>query len=268
MRPLVSLLALALCGLLSSCGADSFLPLGTVTGNWQIYNVYFAQGGGVVTTPIIGGPITQVGNTLSASLHIDIACFGNGQTAIPLTGSINPDNAQFTLTSPSVGGEIVLLKGTFAPSRNTFDRGYLSINGDCTGYLVSQTGDDGGAITNPRGLQIPSLSGSWAFAESFPGPTLSEQLTQSPTPDSQGRFTLTGTASVSGSPCFTTGTLQPGSYVTGTLGQQIILLNDGSTFSSPIMIYLSGGSPKPTLQLYPGTITGGNCNGPANIDLR
>ena len=266
----IPVIAIALVLTLAGCGSNSAIPFitpGTATGNWTIYNVGFNQGSSVNGFTSIGGPFTQTGNALTVSLHITSPCFGNGQTPIPLTGAINQENNQFSLTSASVAGETVVLQGTFSSARDTFNSGYLSLSGACTGYLVSQTGDDDGAILNPRGTKIPSLTGTWAFADAYPGPTLSEQLTQSTTPDSQGRFTLTGTASISGSPCFSTGTLQPGSYLTGSTGQQVILLNDGSTLTSPVIVSAPVGY-LPSLQLYPGTISGGNCNGPANIDLQ
>jgi hypothetical protein len=274
-------LSLLLCTLLAGCKdiinpntpIAATLPT-SVTGNWLVYNVSFPVGGNLIGIGAIGGPITQSASTLTGTFHIANPCFGNGQTPIPLTGSITQGN-HFTLTSPSVDGETLILTGTFSATGTTFNQGYLGIAGTCTGDLISQTGDQSGSIVNPVGTQIPNLSRSWAYYPGFSSPNLSEQLTQSPTPDAQGRFALTGTATIVGSPCFTSGVLQPGSYISGSLGQQIILLNDGSTFTSPITAFQYGSiqydSPQPTpvtLQLYPGKITGGNCNGPANVDLQ
>jgi len=272
-------LSLLICTLLSGCKniINPDTPIAavaptSVTGNWVVYNVSFSVGGNIIDIGAIGGPITQTdtpaGTTLTGTFHIANPCFGKGQTPIPLTGSITNSN-RFTLTSPSVNGETFTLTGTFSGTGTTFDQGYLGIAGTCTGDLISQTGDQKGSIVNPVGTQIPSLSGDWAYLPSFnPSLNLSEQLTQSPTPDAQGRFALTGTATIVGSPCFTSGTLQPGSYTSGSLGQQIILLNDGSTFISPLTVYYKLTPTRPSLQLYPGNITGGNCNGPANIDLQ
>jgi hypothetical protein len=265
-------LPLVFCTLLAGCGSDSFIPASTITGNWYVYNVAFTQNPAFIGAGGIGGPITQIGNMLSATFHIDNPCFGNGLTTIPLTGSINLQTDNFTLESPSSNGETVFLQGTFSFTRNTFNNGYFSISGSCTGDLVSQTGDDKGAILNPRGQRIPSLSGKWTpNANDFSSlNTLNmvEQLTQSPTPDIHGDFAVTGTVTVTGSPCFTIGTLQPASFVSGSIGQQIIIMNDGSTLTSPMQVSAEAPPNGTYLSLYPGTITGGNCNGPADIDLQ
>lgn len=239
----------------------------SVTGNWAVYNVNFQKGLTITQINGIGGPITQTGNSLTAGFHINTPCFGNGETPVPLTGSITSGN-QFSLNSSIVNGETVNISGTFTNDGATFNLGYVGINGPCTGNLTSLTGDNLGDIQNPRGTQIPTLSGDWSFFPGFPGPSLSEKLIETPTPDADGRFALAGTATITGSPCFTSGTLQPGSYISGSLGEQIILLNDGSTYTSPIVLYYQQTPAKPTLQLYPGTVTGGNCNGSYNVDLQ
>jgi hypothetical protein len=270
-RSTLAALPLLLCTLLGGCGSDSFIPAGTITGNWVVSNIGFTQNPTALGNGQVGGPITQTGNNLSASFHIDAPCFGNGQTTIPLTGLFNQETDNFTLESPSTDGETVFLQGTFSAARNTFSNGYFSVSGSCTGDLVSQTGDDKGAILNPRGQQIPSLSGNWSpNANDFSSLNtlnMSEQLTQSPTPDIQGDFALTGTITVTGSPCFTTGTLQPTSFISGSAGQQIIVMNDGSTLTATLGASAEGPPNGTRLYLYPGAITGGNCNGPVDINL-
>jgi len=263
MRPLrFPLAALVLCTVLTSCGKNSAIPLSTLTGNWFIFNVSFEQNPAFIGTGGIGGPITQTGNNLSATLHIDSPCFGNGQTPIQLTGSVNPATNHFTLNSLSANAETLFIEGTFSAARNSFSNGYFSISGSCSGELVSLTGDDKGAIQNPRGVKIPSLSGSWSPVPNEPSTlNLTERLAQSPTPDIDGNFALTGTVTVTGSPCFTTGILQSTSFISGTVGQQVILLNDGSTLTAT----LNAGT---VLSLYPGAVSGGNCNGPVDIFLQ
>ena len=184
-------------------------------------------GSAITNIGAIGGPITQTDNNLTGTFRIDNPCFGNSQTPIPLTGSITSGN-KFSLTSPSVNGETLTLTGTFSDSGTSFTQGYLGIAGPCTGNLISQTGDQSGSIVNPVGTQIPNLSGDWNYFPGFRSLNLSEQLNQSSTPDADGRFALSGNATIIGSPCFTSGTLQPGSYISGTQGHEIILLNDGS----------------------------------------
>lgn len=268
MRPLrFPLAALLLCTLLTSCGADSFIPLNTISGNWLIYNFTFAQPAQPVLFDSMGGAITQSGNNLSASLHIQAACFRNGQTTIPFTGSVNPENNHFTLNSTSVNGETIVVQGTFSSAKDTFLGSYLTISGNCTGTLIALTGDDNGSILTPHGQKLPSLTGTWAFVQALPGPTLAEQLTQSLTPDINGDFALSGTVTVSGSPCFTTGALQSTSFISGSVGQQTILMNDGSTLTATMQLSAEGPPNGNSLNLQPGSITGGNCNEPVDIYL-
>ena len=145
-RSTLAVLPLLLCALLAGCGADSFIPAGTITGNWVVSNIGFTQNPTDLGNGQVGGPITQTGNNLSASFHIDAPCFGNGQTTIPLTGLFNQETDNFTLESPSTDGETVFLQGTFSAARNTFSNGYFSVSGSCTGDLVSQTGRSEGVV--------------------------------------------------------------------------------------------------------------------------
>ena len=263
MRPLrFPLAALILCTLLTSCGADKSIPLTTLTGNWSIYNINFAQTKPPIVFDTMGGPITQTGNNLAATFHIQSSCFGNGRTPIPFTGSVNPYNNHFTLNSTSVNGETIVVQGTFSAAKDSFFGNSLTVSGDCTGYLAALTGDDKGAIFNPQGQRLPSLTGTWPpYVNETSSPNMVEQLTQSPTPDTNGDFALAGTVTVTGSPCFTTGTLQSTSFISGTVGQQVILLNDGSTLTAT----LNAGT---VLSLYPGAVSGGNCNGPIDVYLQ
>ena len=134
MRPLrFPLAALILCTLLTSCGADKSIPLTTLTGNWSIYNINFAQTKPPIVFDTMGGPITQTGNNLAATFHIQSSCFGNGRTPIPFTGSVNPYNNHFTLNSTSVNGETIVVQGTFSAAKDSFFGNSLTVSGDCTG---------------------------------------------------------------------------------------------------------------------------------------
>jgi hypothetical protein len=267
-RLTLATLPLALCALLTSCGANSSIPLTTISGNWSIYNINVERPAQPVLFSTMNGPITQSGNSLIATFHIQDACFGDGETPIPFTGSVNPENNHFTLNATSVDGETITVQGTFSVAKDTFLSSSLTFSGTCTGSFSALTGDEKGAILNPHGQKLPSLTGTWApYVNELSSLNLVEQLTQTPTSDSYGYFALTGTVTIAGSPCFSTGTLQPASFVSGAVGKQIILLNDGSTLTTSIQVGAAG-SNGTFLNLYPGSITGGNCNGPVDVDLQ
>ena len=261
--------AIAMCGLLTGCGADRSIPLTTLSGNWFIYNINIAPTA-QAPSPFssMGGPITQTGNNLAATFHVQSACFGNGQTPIPFSGSVDPSNREFSLDSSPVNGETILVHGTFSAAHASFFGTSLTISGSCTGTLIAVTGDQNGAIYNPHGQKLPSLTGTWPpNVNESSSLQLVEQLTQSPTADLYGDFALTGTVIITGSPCFSSGTLQPASFVSGSVGQQVILLNDGSTLTTSIQVAAEA-SNGTFLDLYPGTIIGGRCNGSVDIHLQ
>lgn len=106
--------------------------------------------------------------------------------------------------------------------------------------------------------RLPSLTGSWSM-----GSSLSEQLTQSSTPDADGDYALSGTVVVKGSACFAQGTLQPGSYVSGVSGREIVKMNDGSILQGMLNVSFNGqlSSSILGLSLHPATINGGKCDG-------
>ena len=274
MRPYrFPLAALVLCALLTSCGKDSVIPddrspLSTASGNWSLYGQYTASPGSPTTDGelLFGGSLLQANTQISGIFHIETPCFGNGATDVPYTGTLI--NNTINITSSPVAGQTLTLQGTLSQNDTVLFTAAFEITGGCTGNLYSP------ALTftvhsylDQKGVRIPSLTGSWTTTFNEAGPALTGQLTQSPTPDAHGDFALTGTVTVSGSPCFTTGTLQPNSFVSGTLGQQIILLNDGSTLTAAMGLETQPTLAKPSLGLT-GTITGGNCDGPVDVQLR
>jgi hypothetical protein len=62
------------------------------------------------------------------------------------------------------------------------------------------------------------------------------QRVQSPSPDANGNYSLTGTIAIQGSPCFSKGTLQPTSLISGYLGHEVYKMDDGSTLDIPIEV--------------------------------
>ena len=127
------------------------------------------------------------------------------------------------------------------------------------------TPDSGGT----EAIRVPSLAGSWVpggIAYQLP---LSEELTQASAPDPHGNYALTGTVTVSGIPCFTHGTLQGGSFVSGGLGRKIIMMNDGSTVEATLNVYPNGPTiGRPRVLVVLGTISGGKCDGLSKPDLK
>jgi hypothetical protein len=271
MTPLRSTLAaipLVLCTLLAGCGPNAFLSLGAISANWYFYGDYTPSPGSPFTSGSLafGGSLVRTGNEVSGVLHINHPCFGNNTTDIPFTGTLIHDHLSFT--SSSIAGQILTVQGTVSQNNTVLSTAAIQITGGCAVYVYSpELTYTVNSWLNQKGGSIPSLTGLWTTYLTADGPSLTEHLTQSPTADQHGNFALTGTVTVGGSSCFTSGILQPGSFISGDLGQQVILMNDGSTLTAS----LAGGPASnlgPALSLNPGTITGGNCNGPVDVALQ
>lgn len=227
------------------------------TGNWLVSGYYQASPNNIDPYSF-GGPLVNNNGQLSGVFHIDQACFGSGATDVPYTGTMDAKNIVNT-TSAGVNGQQLTFTGLLSADGSTITQGSFKIVGGCSGTIVSGTfPPDGNGVQETTAYRLPSLTGSWAMNFG-----LAEQLAQSATADANGNYALTGTVMVQGSPCFTQGTLQPGSYVSGVSGQEIIKMNDGSVIQGTLNVSFNGqiSSSIFGVDLHPGTVTGGNCNG-------
>lgn len=268
LRSTLAALSLILCTLLAGCGPNSFISLGAISANWYFYGDYTPSPGSPFTSGNLpfGGSLVRTGNQVSGVLHINHPCFGNNATDIPYTGTLINNHLSFT--SSSVAGQTLTLQGTLSQNNTVLSTASFQINGGCAVYLYSpELTYTVNSWLNQKGESIPSLTGPWTTYLNTAGPSLTEHLTQSPTADQHGDFALTGNVTVTGSPCFTSGTLQPASFISGYLGQQVILMNDGSTLTATVEAGPNSNL-GPALSLDPGTITGGNCNGPIDLSLQ
>ena len=229
----------------------------TGTGNWLISGFY--QAGDGTAGYSFGGSLANDNGRLNGVFHIDQPCFGSGATDVPYTGIVDAKNV-VNITSAAVNGEVLTFKGLLSSDGSTITEGSFKINGGCTGSIVSGVFDTGPgvAMLQTNAYRLPSLTGTRSISTS-----LSEQLTQSSTPDTDGHYALSGTVTVHGSPCFTQGTLQPGSFVSGVSGEEIIKMNDGSVLQGTLSVSFNGQLSSSILgiSLHPGSVTGGSCDG-------
>ena len=265
-----------LCTFFIGCGRGGIPPListppvTTGTGNWSITG-YYEDTPNTFAPYYIEGSLINTNGQITGVFHIGTNCFGFSATDIPYTGTLDSKN-NLSITSSSVNGQILTVQGLISSDGSTLSRANFAVTGGCSRSIVGITRSDGpGAEETTTGVRIPSLSGTWTSAISTTGPATvisSELLTQSSAPDVHGDYALTGTVTAQGSSCFSRGTLQSGSFVSGNAGRERILMEDGSTLNATLQVnYGSASQAKPTLYL-PGTITGGNCNGPIQIDLQ
>ena len=266
MRIEVGLVAVSLlCALVAGCGgvvevnAPPPPDVTAGTGNWLISGFYEVSQG--FNPYSFSGSLVNENGHLNGVFHIDQPCFGSGAMDVPYTGTVDAKNV-VNIRSAPVNSQVLTFTGLLSADGSTMTEGSFKIVGGCTGSIVSGTFDEGPGV--PATLQtsayrLPSLTGSWMMSSS-----LSEQLTQSSTPDASGHYALSGTVTVQGSPCFTQGTLQPGSFVSGVSGQEIVKMNDGSTLQGTLGVSFNGqlSSSILGLSLHPGSVKGGKCDGP------
>lgn len=275
-RTILAALPFLLCTFFIGCGRGGIPPListpsvTTGTGNWYISSYYEVTSS--VFPYYIGGSLIDANGQLTGVFHIDTRCFGSNATDIPYTGTLDNKN-NLSITSSSVNGQILTLQGVLSSDGSALSRANFTVTGGCSGSIVGITRSDGpGAEETTTGVRIPSLSGTWTTAISTTGPATvisSELLTQSSVPDVHGDYALSGTVTAQGSPCFSKGTLQPGSFVSSDAGQERILMDDGSTLNATLQVnYGSATQAKPTLYFPEAIITGGKCNGPIEMQFQ
>ncbi len=268
-------LPLILSTLFIGCGWGGHLPTIPVTttpsvtlgtGNWYFSGLYFLTPNNVVPY-YIGGSLINNNGQLSGVFHINQSCFGNYETDIPYTGTLDSKYNLNIISSP-IDGQVLTLHGLLSTNGLTLSEATFAITGGCSGNIVGIMGPDGpGATFDPTGVRLPILNGSWVTAPNAGYRIdITEQLAQSPAPDPHGDYALTGTISLTGAACFTQGTLQPASFISGYLGRQLILMNDGSVFDATLQVSPPVNSLQPGLYLS-GQVTGGKCNGQLNVSL-
>ncbi|HTV08517.1 MAG TPA: hypothetical protein VMD97_05695 [Candidatus Aquilonibacter sp.] len=240
----------------------------TGTGNWIVSGL--SQTTQAISPYSFGGSLINDNGQLSGVLHINQPCFGSGTTDVPYTGTVDAKN-NLSIQSAPVAGQILTFHGVLAADGSSITNAGFTVTGGCTGSLTGGTVDEGpGALEVVTAFRIPALAGSWNTTTVVSGPILSEEIMQSSTPDSHGDYALTGAVTVQGSACFTKGTLQPGSFLSGNLGQEVVLMNDGSVLRATFTDSYHGPSSAAVraLDLYTGTITGGACDGPVDEFLQ
>jgi hypothetical protein len=184
---------------LFGCGA-AVSNLKVTQGNWAFSASSTAK---LVNAPtfVIGGNLTQSGNTLTGTMYIDHSGCIAPQTVI-FTGTVKDKNV--TLTSQSFSGQVITV--TASGSQDSLS-GTYTVTGGCV---------DSGTVTANA---VPSISGTWSgtvLVNTSPT-TMTVVLTQASTASADGTFALTGSVSYVGSVCPATATLLPSSVTGGDL---------------------------------------------------
>jgi len=217
--------------------------LAITSGNWDL-GVTSASG----PTFIIGGDVNQSGSTISGGVRVaNSTCFTFG-TAVPVSGTISGQTA--TVTSAAIASQTITA---------TLTGSATALSGS---YTVSGTGCAGGDKGTVTAVMVPSITATWkgTFTSNGlgnPQVGVSIPITEG-TADNTGLFPLSGTATLTGSTCFSSGTLATGSGMAGRVVDVIIINSDGS-HTEFIGNLTSPATPTQVTGTY--TVTGGVCGG-------
>jgi hypothetical protein len=238
---------------LSGCGANSNLAL--TQGNWSITAT--PTGNIANNNFFIGGNLTQNGSSLAGTMSVVSSpnCFAPSQT-VTFTGTVKGKNV--TLTSASVGGEVVSVKAT--GTSGSALTGTYSIAGGTT-----CNGQTGTITASP----VPSISGTWSgpIVGDFngdPSVTLSIALTEAATASTDGTFALTGNLTYTGSTCSVSGIIDS-SFIAGPYVVLNATTDDGASFSYSALL----NNPASPTNMPGGNYgtSGGNCDDVLSVTL-
>jgi hypothetical protein len=236
-----SVLALTLAG----CGSSDTLNL--TQGNWAVTATRTGGGNIANTTFYVGGNITQSGNNVTGTMYvIGASCF-DSSSGVAFTGTIS--GRTLTLTSPSVGGQVITVTATGTNSALT---GTYAVSGGC------DDGDTGTITANP----VPSITGNWSGpivgdSNDDTNASLAIAFTQAAAASSDGTFAVTGTLTYTGSTCSASGNVNEGSYIVGPYLVVSANTDDGGSLSYTGLL---NSTTTPTSVTGNYTDAGGNCN--------
>lgn len=224
-RRLTALSSLVLMLSLAGCADDGVsydTPQNPVSGNWQVSTT------GSVPLPQISGSLSD-GNVNLGSTPVKGIFHANAKTGcatstdlITVTGSTDA-NGITTLTGPISGGTLTVT-GTLAADGRSLSKATMNVSGgQCAFASAAQA-----AVQN-----YSSVTGNYAgtFSDAS-GPVMSvtAALTQSASGDTNGNFTLSGTAKLGTNKCFVSPVPVVNSLVTG--GNFVLTYTDNTTGNS------------------------------------
>ncbi len=200
----------------AGCGGGNggaSLPVEKITsGNWSFDTSTNPTFGHLDS---MGGSFVLTGSSLSGTMFVDLTTCSTAPAVIDLSGTMSGNS--FTLKASPLDNQVITIQGTIQGPNSL--SGTYSISGGCA------NGEQGSIA----GVYVPPLTGTWKTTESVNGTpvTITLKLTQAPNATSTGYFPLSGTATYSGSPCATTGTVdQNVSFVLGKLVGVFVSTNE------------------------------------------
>ncbi|HEY4011235.1 MAG TPA: hypothetical protein VGM11_13860 [Acidobacteriaceae bacterium] len=229
--PLILMLSLAGC---ADDGVVYDYSSQFVSGNWQV-----TVTGSGVPLPRISGSLVGGTAGLSGVLHADATSgCATATDAIVVTGSTDTNNV--TTFTGTVAGGTLTISGTLASDGRSLTNATVNVSGGQCAFSAAEQ-----ATVQNYSPVTGTYVGTFSNAQ---GPVINvtADLTQSPTGDENGNFTLSGTGNFGTNTCFTSPVTLVNSQVTGgsftltytdnTLGNSVTAVGSFSTDGSTLTV--------------------------------
>lgn len=216
----------------------------SITGNWSLT----AASTVVVQNTLIGGYLTSTGKSVSGTLHVlNSPCYSL-TTDVPITGTVTTAGV-LTATSAQVSSQTISVSGTI--NGDTLSSGSYTIAGGCAN-------GDKGTVT---GYIAPPFTNTYSgtFSSGVYNITMSVTTTQSG-PTADGIYQVGGTATFSGSPCFSSGTITSSAVAGGYIAVVITATNGGVIDFAGEITDSTGKTISGTYEVTAGTCAGNSGN--------
>lgn len=216
--------------------------LNDIAGNWQFSATSSVSG---ISAFSFAGSMNQSGQTVASALHVNGSNCFDPLTTINLSGK--QGEAKLSLSSTPVDGQVVTLVGALTNSNITAT---YAIKGGCAD-------GDHGTVTGSKIPQIPgTLNGTFTTSTNNTFAAVVQAIEDSGNPD--GTFGISGSATFS-VPCFSSGTLKPDTFPSGSfvLGKSVLF--DIHTNNGTVMFQGTTDQSTGNIDGYY-TISGSTCN--------
>ncbi|MBS1814822.1 MAG: hypothetical protein JSS87_08130 [Acidobacteria bacterium] len=194
LRAAAMVCAASFLALLSGCGdngiSKSNLNAQTVNGNWKFSATATPASASQIAA--ISGALSGENDTVTGTLHTTAAvgqlpsqlCY-SATSPIAVSGKLNADNT-LTLKSQSFAGNVLTINGTYDASTQSLNNANFAISGSCG--IAAQP------LVAAQYLPISgTYTGNFTSVDGYTVP-VSAQFTQTTSPDANGTFHLTGSA--------------------------------------------------------------------------
>jgi hypothetical protein len=215
-----------------------------LTGNW---NFFLSPSNTLETSFLVGGYLTNSNGSVTGTLHAYASnCYPITQD-IPVTGTMTTAG-EVSLASGVVSGQTLTISGDMTDSSMS---GSYTIAGGCA---AEKSGSVAGTVAPPFTNTYSGIFGSVSGVSIG----LSVTIEQSG-PNADGEYNVNGTATFTGSPCFSSGTITSSTIFGDYIGVTIDANNNGVVqFSGTADVFGATGE-----TAINGTyqVTGGTCAG-------